>query len=162
MNRFQNKTVLSKKDITEINIHNYFKTPLYIVLYIVCILSIVSRLADYFINNIVNLSATIPFLLALVAMLLVFVSNNRNMQNQSVDDNGQPIEYEYLAEDGVLKIKTSDGRASELEYKMIYKYFETKNCFGIRGRDNSFYIIKKDGFIEGTAEEFSMLLKKCK
>ena len=71
MNSFENKTVLSKKDITEINTHIYLKTPLYVVLYIVCILSIIARLIDYFAYNVVNLSATIPFVLALIAMVFV-------------------------------------------------------------------------------------------
>lgn len=162
MNRFINKTVLSKKDITEINTHIYLKTPLYITLYVVCILTLATQLVDFFTNRIINLSSTIPFLLALVAMLLVFVSNNRNMLSQRMDENGNPIEYNYTAENGVIRLETSNGKTSELELKMIYKFFETKNCFGIRGRDNSFYIIKKNGFSEGTAEDFSILLKKSK
>ena len=74
MNGFENRTVLSKKDIAEINTHIYLKTPLYIVLYIICILSIGARLVDYFVYNVVNLSATIPFLLALIAMAFVFAA----------------------------------------------------------------------------------------
>lgn len=152
MNSFENKTVLSKKDITEINTHIYLKTPLYVVLYIVCILSIIARLIDYFAYNVVNLSATIPFVLALIAMVFVFVTNNRNMYKQSLDDNGEPLTYTYTLGDGVLRLETSDGKTGEMPKNMIYKSFETKNCFAVRGRDNSLFIIKKDGFIEGDAE----------
>lgn len=161
MNKFLNKTVLSKKDITEINMQIYLKTPLYLVLYAVCLLSIVARLVDYFVYNQVNLSATIPFLLALVAMFLVYVSNVRNMHNQSLDENGNPIEYTYTAENGVLRLETSDGKTGELSYKMVYKTFESQNCFAIRGRDNSFYIIKKDAFLEGDFEAFKAEIKKA-
>ena len=128
MNKFINKTVISKKDITEINLQIYFKTPLYLVLYAVCLLSIFSRLVDYFVYNVVNLTATIPFLLALVAMVFVYITNSRNMYNQSLDDDGNSIEYTYSADDDVLKLETSDGKHGELEYKMIYKtYHISKN-----------------------------------
>ncbi|MBO5106122.1 MAG: YcxB family protein [Clostridia bacterium] len=158
MNSFENKTVLSKKDITEINTHIYLKTPLYVVLYIVCILSIIARLIDYFAYNVVNLSATIPFVLALIAMVFVFVTNNRNMYKQSLDDNGEPLTYTYTLGDGVLRLETSDGKTGEMPKNMIYKSFETKNCFAVRGRDNSLFIIKKDGFIEGDAEALNGFL----
>ena len=152
MNGFKNKTVISKKDISEINRHIYFKTPLYIVLYIICILSIVSRLIDYFIYNELNLNATIPFLLALIAMVFVFTTNNRNMFNQSIDDNGNPLTYNYTLEDNVLKLQTNDGNNGEIPKNMVYKSFETKNCFAVRSRQNAFFIIKKDSFIEGSAD----------
>lgn len=158
MNGFKNKTVLSKKDITEINTHIYLKTPLYIVLYIICILSIGARLVDYFAYNVVNLSATIPFLLALIAMAFVFITNNRNMYRQSLDNNGNPLTYNYTLEDSVLKLEASDGRIGEMPKNMVYKSFETKSCFAVRGRDNSLFIIKKDGFIEGNAEDLKTFL----
>ena len=160
MNRFINKTVISKNDITEINLQIYFKTPLYLVLYAVCILSIIARLIDYFVYNQVNLTATIPFLLALIAMVFVYVTNSRNMYNQSLDENNNPIEYTYIAEDDVLKLETSDGKKGELEYKMIYKTFESKNCFAIRGKNNSFYILRKDAFEEGNFKTFKESIKK--
>ena len=139
MIEFKNTTTLSKSDITEINSHIYLKTPLYIVLYIICISSIGARLVDYFVYNVVNLSATIPFLLALIAMVFVFITNNRNMYRQSLDDNGNSIQYNYSLEDGVLKLRTSDGKSGEMPKNMIYKSFETKNCFAVRSRENSFF-----------------------
>ncbi len=159
MIEFKNTTTLSKSDITEINSHIYLKTPLYIVLYIICILSIVARLVDYFFYNVVNLSATIPFLLALIAMVFVFITNNRNMYRQSLDDNGNSIQYNYSLEDGVLKLRTSDGKSGEMPKNMIYKSFETKNCFAVRSRENSFFIIKKNGFSEGDADALRDFLK---
>jgi hypothetical protein len=159
MNKFINKTVISKNDITEINMQIYLKTPLYLVLYAVCILSIGARLIDYFVYNQVNLTATIPFLLALIAMVFVYITNSRNMYNQSLDENNNPIEYTYTAEESVIKLETSDGKKGELEYKMIYKTFESKNCFAIRGRNNSFYILRKDAFVEGDFETFKAEIK---
>lgn len=160
MNGFKNKTVISKSDITEINAHIYLKTPLYVVLYIVCILSIVARVIDYFAYNVVNLSATIPFLLALVAMAFVFITNSRNMFNQSLDEKGNPITYEYTLEDNLLKLKTSVGAEGEIPRNMVYKSFETKSCFAVRSRENAFFIIKKDGFLEGTADDLRAFLKQ--
>ena len=142
MNGFENRTVLSKKDIAEINTHIYLKTPLYIVLYIICILSIGARLVDYFVYNVVNLSATIPFLLALIAMAFVFITNNRNMFKQSLDENGNP-----------------DGKNGEMPRNAIYKSFETKNCFAVRSRENAFFIIKKDGFTQGSSDNLKEFLK---
>lgn len=159
MNEFKNTTVLSKKDITEINTHIYLKTPLYVVLYIICILSVAARLIDYFAYNIVNLSATIPFLLALIAMVFVFITNNRNMFNQSLDDNGNPITYNYTLEDNLLRLETSDGKKGEMPKNAIYKSFETKNCFAVRSRENAFFIIKKDCFTEGDAQALKNFLK---
>lgn len=159
MNGFKNKTVLSKKDITEINTHIYLKTPLYIILYVICILSIVTRLIDYFVYNVVNLSATIPFLLALLAMAFVFITNNRRMFKQTFDDNGNTITYNYTLEDNLLRLETSDGKAGEMPKNAIYKSFETKNCFAVRSRENAFFIIKKDGFLEGNAETLKAFLK---
>ena len=159
MNGFKNKTVLSKKDITEINTHIYLKTPLYVVLYVICILSIAARLVDYFVYNVVNLSATVPFLLALIAMAFVFITNNRNMFKQSLDDNGNPITYNYTLEDNLLKLETSDGKKGEMPKNAIYKSFETKNCFAVRSRENAFFIIKKDGFTEGTSNDLKSFLK---
>ncbi|MBE6761896.1 MAG: YcxB family protein [Ruminococcaceae bacterium] len=159
MIEFKNTTTLSKSDITEINSHIYLKTPLYIVLYIICILSIGARLVDYFFYNVVNLSATIPFLLALIAMVFVFITNNRNMYRQSLDDNGNSIQYNYSLEDGALKLRTSDGKSGEMPKNMIYKSFETKNCFAVRSRENSFFIIKKNGFSEGDADALRDFLK---
>lgn len=159
MIEFKNTTTLSKSDITEINSHIYLKTPLYIVLYIICILSIGARLVDYFFYNVVNLSATIPFLLALIAMVFVFITNNRNMYRQSLDDNGNSIQYNYSLEDGVLKLRTSDGKSGEMPKNMIYKSFETKKCFVVRSRENSFFIIKKNGFSEGDADALRDFLK---
>ena len=159
MNRFINKTVVSKKDINEINLQIYLKTPLYLVLYAVCILFIASSLIDFFVNHIINLSSTIPFLLAIVAMVFVFISNGKNMYRQSLDLNGNPIEYTYTAQDSVLTLETSDGKHGRLEYKRIYKIFESKNCIAIRGRDNSFFILKKDGFIEGDFDTFKLEIK---
>lgn len=161
MSKFINETVLSKKDIREINTQIYFKTPLYIVLYAVCILTLASQVADYFVNHVINLSGAIPFLLAILAMVFVFISNNRNMYNQSLDNNNNPIKFTFTAEEGKIKIKTSDGRSSDLAYKNVYKIFESKNCFAIRGRDNSFYILKKDSFLEGDFETFKAELKKA-
>lgn len=158
MNGFKNKTLLSKSDITEINTHIYLKTPLYVVLYIICILSIVARLVDYFAYNVVNLSATIPFLLALVAMAFVFITNNRNMYKQSLDDNGNPLEYNYTLEEGVLKLKTSNGAEGKIPKNMIYKSFETKSCIAVRSRENAFFIIKKDGFFEGDLNDLKKFL----
>ena len=159
MNRFVNKTVVSKKDINEINLHVYFKTPLYIVLYVVCILFITSSIIDYFVYNIINLSSAIPFLLAIAAMIFAFISNSRNMYNQSLDSNDNPIEYNYTAENKVLNLQTSNGKSATIEYRMIYKVFESKNCFAIRTRDNSFFIIRKDGFIEGDFDTFKQEVK---
>lgn len=159
MNRFINKTVVSKKDINEINLQIYLKTPLYLVLYAVCILFIASSLIDFFVNHIINLSSTIPFLLAIVAMVFVFISNGKNMYRQSLDLNGNPIEYTYTAQDSVLTLETSDGKHGRLEYKRIYKIFESKNCIAIRSRDNSFFILKKDGFIEGDFDTFKLEIK---
>lgn len=160
--RFENKTLLEKQDIKGVNLQIYLKTPLYIVLYIVCILSICARLADYFVSHIINLSAVIPFILALLAMVFVYFSNNRTLFRQSTKENGEPIEYTYILEDNILKIETDEGKNHELDIRMIYKFFESKTCFAIRGRDNSFFIIKKSGFLSGTAEEFSKLLKQYK
>lgn len=159
MNGFENRTVLSKKDIAEINTHIYLKTPLYIVLYIICILSIGARLVDYFVYNVVNLSATIPFLLALIAMAFVFITNNRNMFKQSLDENGNPITYTYTLEENVLKLQTSDGKNGEMPRNAIYKSFETKNCFAVRSRENAFFIIKKDGFTQGSSDNLKEFLK---
>lgn len=159
MNKFINESVLSKNDIREINAQIYFKTPLYIVLYAVCILTLASQVADYVVNNVINLSGAIPFLLAILAMIFVFISNNRNMYNQSLDSNGNPVKYTFTAEEGKIKIKTNNGRESELYFKNVYKIFESKNCFALRGRDNSFYILRKDGFIEGDFETFKAEIK---
>ena len=159
MNGFENRTVLSKKDIAEINTHIYLKTPLYIVLYIICILSIGARLVDYFVYNVVNLSATIPFLLALIAMAFVFITNNRNMFKQSLDENGNPITYTYTLEENVLKLQTSAGKNGEKPRNAIYKSFETKNCFAVRSRENAFFIIKKDGFTQGSSDNLKEFLK---
>lgn len=158
MNEFKNVTTLTKNDIREITTHLYLKTPLYLVLYAVCILTIISRLADYFVNNVVNLSATIPFLLALVAMFLVFVTNSKNMYNETLDENGNPIEYNYSVENGVITLHTLSGDEKSIALAQIYKSFETKSCFAIRCRDGSFFIIKKNGFTLGTAEEFKNIL----
>ncbi len=159
MNRYVNKTVVSKKDITEINLQIYLKTPLYIALYAVCILFIASSVVDYFVNHIINLSSAIPFVLAIVAMIFVFITNGRNMYNQSLDSNDNPIEYTYTAENKVLTLETSNGKRAILDYKMIFKTFESKNCFAIRGRDNSFYILRKDAFVEGDFESFKAEIK---
>jgi len=160
MNRYVNKTVVSKKDITEINLQIYLKTPLYIVLYIVCILFIASSLVDYFVYNVINLTSAIPFVLAIIAMIFVFITNGRNMYNQSLDSNDNPIEYTYTAENKVLTLETSNGKKSTLDYKMIFKTFESKNCFAIRGRDNSFYILRKDAFVEGDFDTFKLEVKE--
>ncbi|MBQ3562883.1 MAG: YcxB family protein [Clostridia bacterium] len=159
MNEFKNSTILSIKDIREVNRHLYLKTPLYLVLYAVCILSIISRLIDYFVYNVVNLSATIPFLLALVAMFIVFVTNSKNMYKETLGENGNPIEYNYSLENGVITLHTSSGDEKSLPLNEIYKSFETKNCFTMRCRDGSFFIIKKNGFTLGTAEDFKKVLK---
>ena len=159
MIELKNKTTLSQSDITEINKHIYFKTPLYITLYIICILSIGARLVEYFFYNVVNLSATIPFLLALIAMVFVFITNNRNMYRHSLDENGNHIQYNYSLEDGVLKLTTSNGKSGEIPKNMIYKSFETKNCFAVRSRENAFFIINKNGFLEGDAETLRNFLK---
>lgn len=159
MKELKNKTVLSKQDIREINGHIYLKTPLYVVLYVVCVLSVIVRLIDYFVYNQVNLSATIPFLLALVAMFLVFVANTKNMYNQSLDENGNATEYDYTVTETGVRLETSDGKSAFMDFKMLYKSFETKNCFALRGRDNSFFIIKKNGFLDATPEEFREILK---
>lgn len=159
MNKFINKTVVSKKDITEINLQIYFKTPLYLILYAVCLLFIGSSIADYFIYNIINLSSAVPFLLAILAMIFVFITNGRNMYKQSLDSNDNPIEYTYTAENKVLHLKTSNGKSATLDYKRVFKVFESKNCFAIRGRDNSFYILRKDGFVEGDFDTFKLEIK---
>ena len=80
------------------------------------------------------------------------------MYKQSLDDNGEPLTYTYTLGDGVLRLETSDGKTGEMPKNMIYKSFETKNCFAVRGRDNSLFIIKKDGFIEGDAEALNGFL----
>lgn len=159
MNRFVNKTIVSRKDITEINLQIYFKTPLYLALYAVCLLFITSSVIDYFMKHIINLSSAIPFLLAIIAMIVVFITNGRNMYKQSLDSNDKPIEYTYTAENKVLHLQTSNGKSAALDYKMIYKVFESKNCFAIRGRDNSFYILRKDGFTEGDFDTFKLEIK---
>lgn len=160
--RFENKTLLEMQDIKGVNLQIYLKTPLYIVLYIVCILSIAARLVDYFVSHIINLSAVVPFILALLAMVFVYFANNRTLYRQSTKENGEPIKFTYILEDNILKITTDEGKSHQLDIRLIYKSFESKNCFALRGRDNSFFIIKKSGFILGTAEEFSKLLKENK
>ncbi len=158
MNELKNITTLSKQDIKEVNKLFYLKTPLYLVLYAVCILSIISRLIDYFVFNTINLSATIPFLLALIAMFVVFVTNSKNMYEQSIDENKNPIEYRYTIDAKSIKLETSDGKKKCVELITIYKSFETKNCFVIKCRDGSLFIIKKDSFLEGSAEDFKKLI----
>ena len=159
MEKFVNKTVVSKKDINEINLKVYFKTPLYLVLYAVCIVFIASSIIDFFVLHTINLSSIIPFLLAIAAMIYAFISNGRSMYNQSLDSNDNPIEYTYTAENKVLNLQTSNGKSAIIDYKRIYKIFESKNCFAIRTRENAFFILRKDGFTEGDFNTFKAEIK---
>lgn len=161
MKPFLNKTVLEKKHFNEINSQIFLKTPLYVVLYIVCILSIITRLIDLFVYNVVNLTAIIPFVLALAAMVAVYFSTSRSQYRQNFH-NDEPIAFEFKVDGNGIFVNTSSGASKTVAFNEIYKTFESKSCFCVRCRDNSFFIIRKDGFLKGEAEQFSKLLKDVK
>ena len=81
------------------------------------------------------------------------------MFNQSLDEKGNPITYEYTLEDNLLKLKTNVGAEGEIPRNMVYKSFETKSCFAVRSRENAFFIIKKDGFTQGSSDNLKEFLK---
>ncbi len=161
MKTFVNRTVLQKNHFKEINRQIFLKTPLYIALYVLCVAFIGVSLYDYFFLNVLNLSRMIPFILALAAMVFIYISTVRSQYRQNFLGD-EPTVFDFKVDSRGIAVKTSGGATALLQYGMIYKTFESKNCFGIRCRDNSFFILRKDGFLKGDAREFSKLLKDIK
>lgn len=161
MSCLKNTTILTKNDFFETNFHTYFKSPRYVILNIVCLISISFGLVDFFVYGSGNLGAVILFAIALVFLVIVFFTSTNALYKQNFIDD-KPLQFDFTVDCDGISVAVSSGASTHISYNMIRSSFETKNNFVLKTTDNSLFIIKKDGFTAGSADDFSLVLKNIK
>lgn len=102
----------------------------------------------------------VVLLLTAAAQVLAYVYTPAAMQKRDAEAaSGGTITVESAATDDLLRFQVSNGAAQELPYAKMKKVVQTKRLILINSEAKLWYILPKDTFTKGTAEDFLAFLK---
>lgn len=102
-------------------------------------------------------------LIILCLQLYVFFRNKNLAYNRALERNkGNPMEVKILITEKDIDIFTNSKKDMNIEFANIEKTIETKNYYTLVSKAKLAIVLKKDGFIKGTTNEFKKFLKQKK
>ncbi len=155
---FENSHLNDKAMLKEFYGYFFYKSPVYIALYIIMGAAFISSLAILILDHIF----TAALILAPLCMLLptfryfhsIKVQNKRNNEISST-----PIEVKSAIFEDYIENTSSNGALTRIEFNKIKSAVQTKNLIMLRSDAKLVYVLRKDTFTKGTKEEFVAFLK---
>lgn len=156
---FKNTTVLDLDRQCGFEEFRYgLSKPKRCIIFLIVALLLFFRIKDDFVEDVMLSSFFYGFaLLSVILFMWLFrkfykFSYRRNLNRDKRFQN--PVEAEYAFSEDAFQyvIGTNSG---SLEYKLLYKVYESNDFFYLFLSPMEAYIVSKDGFTSGTAGEFT-------
>ena len=156
---FQNKHIRDKEWAKDINRYIYFKRPILIVIYILCVLYVFSGILMLIFEQFFDFKLFIFPLLIFAFNLLVYNRNVNLLLKRDLEMCGVTIEVTATVTDEAIMHVMSSGAQYILNYADIKKVVETKKYIYLWSKTNMLYSFKKDSFSVGDEEGFKAFLR---
>lgn len=161
---YENKYTCTQEIYEEIYKHFYFRHPLYLGIGIALIVFALF-------TNTISLSSmstvNIPTVLYLVVYFVLLnvmarVSAKKRYQSDLKENMNKPLTATFLIREDAVALKFSNSAAITTSYSEIYKVTHTKNLIMLVTKEKVSLTLKKDGFKNGSLEEFKKFLSSKK
>ncbi len=153
---FKNSFVREKQMYKELYQSYYFKTPIFLILYVLFAIQILISFSVSMGNGLFAL-----FCGSLIVLLGVFVCS-LNIKTALARDNergnGKELLNELFVYDDSIELEMF-GNKDTLSFSNIKRVSESKNYIFVQTKARMAYVLKKDSFTLGTSDEFIEFLK---
>lgn len=166
---FENQFICTKEYYNEYYKYICFKKPIMIIINIILSINFIVSISSIIFPQLNMLEANTAeaniasVLIILCLQLYVFFRNKNLAYNRALERNkGNPMEVKILITEKDIDIFTNSKKDMNIEFANIEKTIETKNYYTLVGKAKLAIVLKKDGFIKGTTNEFKKFLKQKK
>lgn len=166
---FENQFICTKEYYNEYYKYICFKKPIMIIINIILSINFIVSISSIIFPQLNMLEANTAetniasVLIILCLQLYVFFRNKNLAYNRALERNkGNPMEVKILITEKDIDIFTNSKKDMNIEFANIEKTIETKNYYTLVSKAKLAIVLKKDGFIKGTTNEFKKFLKQKK
>lgn len=166
---FENQFICTKEYYNEYYKYICFKKPIMIIINIILSINFIVSISSIIFPQLNMLEANTAeaniasVLIILCLQLYVFFRNKNLAYNRALERNkGNPMEVKILITEKDIGIFTNSKKDMNIEFANIEKTIETKNYYTLVSKAKLAIVLKKDGFIKGTTNEFKKFLKQKK
>lgn len=156
---FKNRYVSNKEVVKEIYRYYNFQRKRIIAFDILFALSFLVNIILLICGQAFNWSSIIIAPLFFFFQFYVFFRQVNIIAKRDKEICEKEIEVEMTATEEFIQTASSTGSVYKLEYSNIRSVVQTKNLILLFSKANLVYIFKKNGFTEGTKEEFIEFLR---
>ena len=166
---FENQFICTKEYYNEYYKYICFKKPIMIIINIILSINFIVSISSIIFPQLNMLEANTAeaniasVLIILCLQLYVFFRNKNLAYNRALERNkGNPMEVKILITEKDIDIFTNSKKDMNIEFANIEKTIETKNYYTLVSKAKLAIVLKKDGLIKGTTNEFKKFLKQKK
>ena len=166
---FENQFICTKEYYNEYYKYICFKKPIMIIINIILSINFIVSISSIIFPQLNMLEANTAeaniasVLIILCLQLYVFFRNKNLAYNRALERNkGNPMEVKILITEKDIDIFTNSKKDMNIEFANIEKKIETKNYYTLFSKAKLAIVLKKDGLIKGTTNEFKKFLKQKK
>ena len=156
---FKNSHTRDKKLISEIFRHHFFGSKWLVFLYAALALYFFMELADAIMGYAYDLIVLICVPTAFATVTYLYYTSVNTTIKRDIELHGKEIECQVAVTDELIRISSSTGSETRVEYSSIKKGFLTKNTVVLITATRMMLIFTNDGFEIGTKEDFIAFLK---
>lgn len=157
---FENSYVRNKALVKELYAFYFFRRPLIIASHILLALCIPLHLYNYFMSGWDAVHWLLVFLIIyfFLRIPLYFHQVNTVLRRDRELFDGE-ISISTVVTDQCLEITSPDGAINQFSLEKIIKVHQTKNLILLHSKAKLTFIIRKDAFTKGSADEFKAFLR---
>lgn len=152
---FKNSFVIDKQMYKELY-RNLFKTPVFLVVYVVEAIQILASFSVSVRSGMTTLLAIISF--GLLCVFVYLLNIKANLKRDKERANGQTLVSNLFVYDNRIELEML-GNKDILYFQNIKHASKSKNYIFVQTQANIVYTFKKDSFTLGSSDEFVDFLK---